>query len=74
MGMLMKSKTQDTQETRLFTGWNLGIAINNAALRGGYQEASGPPSARACASAGSNSNYSYLISLHLQDENRVGSA
>ena len=65
-------KLQDAQETRLFTGLELWGFDRHAALRGGYQEGSGPTLGVGLRVAGLELNYSYLISLNLEDENRLG--
>jgi hypothetical protein len=65
-------KLQGAQETRLFTGMELWGFTKHAALRGGYQEASGPTLGASLRIGSLQFDYSYLISLHLQDENRLG--
>ncbi|OGR93547.1 MAG: hypothetical protein A2992_05385 [Elusimicrobia bacterium RIFCSPLOWO2_01_FULL_59_12] len=60
------------QETRLFTGLELWGFHKRAALRGGYQEASGPTLGAGVRIGRLQFDYAYLFSLHLQDENRLG--
>ena len=63
---------QGAQETRLFTGMELWGFDKHAALRGGYQEQSGPTVGVGVRIGQIHFDYSYLISLHLEDENRLG--
>jgi hypothetical protein len=65
-------KVQGSQETRLFTGMELWAFEKHAALRGGYQEQAGPTVGAGVTLSDWQLDYSYLISLHLQDESRLG--
>ncbi len=65
-------KLQDAQETRLSTGIELWGFDQRAALRGGYQEASGPSLGAGVRIGRFRLDYAYLFSLHLEDENRIG--
>jgi hypothetical protein len=65
-------KLQDAQETRLSAGGEIWGFHKRVALRGGYQEASGPTLGVGLRVGKLQFDYSYLISLHLEDENRLG--
>jgi len=65
-------KLRGGQETRLFTGMELWGFEKHAAVRGGYQQSSGPTAGASLRVGRFQLDYSYLISLHLQDENRLG--
>jgi hypothetical protein len=65
-------KMQGPQETRLSTGLEIWTFEKRAALRTGYQQASGPTLGLGVRVGKLQVDYSYLFSLHLQDENRLG--
>jgi hypothetical protein len=65
-------KLEGPQETRLFLGLELWGFEKHVALRGGYQEQSGPTVGAGIMLSGWQLDYSYLISLHLMDESRLG--
>jgi hypothetical protein len=65
-------KLQDAQETRLSAGAELWGFNKHAAVRGGYQEASGPTMGVGLRIGKLQLDYSHLLSLHLENENRLG--
>jgi hypothetical protein len=65
-------KLQGAQETRLYTGGEIWLFDRHAALRGGFQEGSGPTLGAGLRLGKITFDYSYLFSLNLRDENRLG--
>ncbi len=65
-------KMQGSSDSRLFLGSELWTFGGHAALRGGFQQQVGPTVGFAVRFGLLQLDYSYLFSLHLQDENRLG--
>ncbi len=65
-------KLQDAQDIRMVTGAEIWTFQDRAAIRTGYEESNGPTLGFSARLGQFQIDYSFLLSLHLKDEHRIG--